>query len=166
MAHQTPSTDPPARGPEWFAKPDPASGLDGSGLRFQCTMCGNCCSGPEGYVLVTDDEIAALAARRGLSSDYFRQHYTHLTSEGRSLIERTTPNGQDCVFLDRNTIPGKAVCSVYEDRPKQCRTWPFWTSVIKSKAAWERAKRICPGIDKGPVHGLVQIRIARDTIEI
>jgi hypothetical protein len=24
------------------------------GLRFKCTMCGNCCTGPEGYVLVTD----------------------------------------------------------------------------------------------------------------
>jgi hypothetical protein len=129
-------------------------------------MCGNCCSGPEGYVLVNDDEIAALARRFNMSVAAFLDEHTHATAEGRSLREKRSVGGLDCTFLDRDKIPGKAVCGVYEDRPRQCRTWPFWPSVVKSRASWERAKRVCPGMDTGKKHGLVQIRIARDTVEI
>ena len=89
-----------------------------------------------------------------------------MTSEGRSLKEKKSEKGLDCEFLDREKIPGKAVCGVYEDRPAQCRTWPFWPSVIKSKQTWERAKRVCPGIDKGKKYTLVQIRVQRDACEI
>jgi Fe-S-cluster containining protein len=152
--------------PEWFAQPDADSGRDGTGLSFSCTLCGNCCSGPEGYVIVSDAEIAALARRLGVPVRAFIDEYTHMTGEGRSLNEKKSSGGLDCVFLDREKIPGKAVCGVYEDRPIQCRTWPFWPSVVRTKNTWERAKRTCPGIDQGKRHTLVQIRIARDSFDI
>lgn len=152
--------------PEWFATPDPDHGRDGTGLSFSCTLCGNCCSGPEGYVLVSDQEIAALAKRLSMTPEAFTKKFTHMTSEGRSLIEKKSPGGLDCVFLDREKIPGKAVCGVYEDRPIQCRTWPFWPSVIKSRRTWEMAKRVCPGMDQGKKYDLVQIRIQRDACNI
>jgi Fe-S-cluster containining protein len=152
--------------PEWFALADPAAGRDQPGLSFSCTMCGHCCSGPEGYVLVTDDEARALAARLNITVDDFVARYTRSTSEGRSLTERRTDAGLDCIFLDRNTIPGKAICGVYQDRPAQCRTWPFWPSNLRSRATWERAKRVCPGMDKGTHYTPVQIRIARDAYHI
>jgi Fe-S-cluster containining protein len=152
--------------PEWFATPDPDHDRDGKGLSFSCTMCGNCCSGPAGYVIVSDAEIAALAKRTRISVKEFIDDYTHMSEEGRSLNEKKSAGGLDCIFLDRDKIPGKAVCGVYEDRPIQCRTWPFWPSVIKTRQAWERAKKTCPGIDQGKKHDLVQIRIARDTFNI
>lgn len=156
--------------PEWFAQPDPNPdlGRDGTSLRFSCTMCGNCCSGPEGYVLVSDDEAQRLAIRVGLSLEVFLSTRTHATSKGRSLNERPSPDakGFDCVFLDREKIPGKAVCGVYEDRPAQCRTWPFWPSVVRSRQSWEQAKTICPGIDQGKSYDLVQIRVQRDAFHI
>lgn len=157
MAH------PPSQN-EWFSQPDPATGE--VGLRFTCTMCGNCCSGPEGYVLIDDDEADALSKRLGLDLAEFLERYARSTSMGVSLIEKLSPFGQDCVFLDRERVPGKAVCGVYEDRPKQCRTWPFWSSVIKSRSAWDRAKRTCPGLGKGTHHTVQQIRVLRDTIEM
>ncbi len=112
-------------------------------------MCGNCCSGPAGYVLVSDEEVAALATRLSISVPKFLADYTHMTSEGRSLNEKKTAAGLDCIFLDRETMPGKAICGVYEDRPIQCRTWPFWPSVVRSERTWEQAKRTCPGMDQG-----------------
>lgn len=149
---------------EWFARPDgPEAGL---GLRFACTMCGNCCSGPPGYVLVDDAEIAALAARLGLSPEAFIERYTHMEAEGRSLNERKTDSGFDCIFLDRQSIPGKAICGVYEARPKQCGSWPFWPSLIKDRDSWLRAHNVCPGLDKGPLHTVQQIRIQRAVINI
>lgn len=145
---------------EWFAEDG------GEGLRFACTMCGNCCSGPEGYVLVSDEESVALAARLGVSLERFLEVYTHKTREGRSLREVKGAGGMDCVFLDRASVPGKAVCGVYEDRPRQCRTWPFWPSVVKTRQRWERAKRSCPGMDKGKVVSVQQVRVMRDSFEI
>ncbi|MBC7834194.1 MAG: YkgJ family cysteine cluster protein [Phycisphaerales bacterium] len=148
---------------EWFAESksdaDPA-------LSFGCTLCGNCCSGPPGYVLMTDDELAALAKRLGISTKCFIAEYTVMSEEGRSLKERPSERGLDCIFLDREKIPGKAVCGVYEDRPAQCRTWPFWPSVTKSRVTWDRAKRSCPGMDKGKPYTVQQIRILRDAVKI
>lgn len=149
---------------EWFVKPDPESGE--SGLRFECTMCGNCCSGPEGYVLVDDQEAATLAARFGLTLDEFTVRYTRPTIMGRSLNEQITDHGNDCIFLDREKIPGKAVCGVYESRPKQCRTWPFWKSLLVSRKRWELASRMCPGINKGPRFEPEEILRRRDVIDI
>lgn len=155
----------PAPAPaEWFASPDSPEG--GAGLRFACTMCGNCCTGVPGYVLLTDAEAAALARRLGLSLEDFTQRYTRLLEEGRSLTERKTRFGYDCVFLDRQKVPGKAVCGVYEDRPAQCRTWPFWPSNLSSRRAWLEAKRKCPGMDAGPLVPLTQVRVLRDSCSI
>jgi uncharacterized protein len=182
LSASEPPTVPPR---EWFAQPGERASAnhsrDGTGLRFSCTLCGNCCSGPEGYVIVSDDEIAALAKRFAISFDECRSRFTREeTVRGkaeRSLIETPTPahGGEpahtpnstfDCIFLDRTRIPGKAVCGVYEDRPEQCRTWPFWPSVLRSESSWTSAKRVCPGIDTGPIRGLVQIRIDRDRFAI
>lgn len=151
-------------GSEWFARKDQVTG--DAGLRFGCTMCGNCCSGPEGYVLVSDGEAELLARELGIDRDRFLSEYTCQTREGRSLLERETSHGKDCIFLDRTTVPGKAICGVYEARPAQCRTWPFWPSVVESENAWRLAGRVCPGIGKGNLHAPQQIRIQRDAFRI
>lgn len=160
----------PGRGPspEWFDAPDP-TGLTGDtepGLRFSCTMCGSCCTGPSGFVLFTDDEADAMAAKVGLGREAFLARYTRDTVLGRSLAEKTSPFGQDCVFLDREAVPGKAVCGLYEARPMQCRTWPFWKSNLSSKRAWEQASRGCPGMNHGPLTEPDTIRLTRDRLEI
>lgn len=156
------------QGAEWFDRPRPRPDGRGRevGLRFGCTMCGNCCTGPEGYVLYTEDEGRKLAARLGVSDEQFVRDYTKETFLGRSLKERPTPWGLDCVFLDRQSVPGKAVCGVYEDRPAQCRTWPFWPSLLRSEQTWKTAKRTCPGLDRGKLIPPEQIRILRATVEI
>lgn len=155
-------------GHEWFAQVRPQPGLaePAAGLRFSCTQCGNCCSGPPGYVLVSDDEARAFAAHLSIGVATFVERYTHMTREGRSLVEVETEFGRDCVFLDRASRPGKAVCSAYEVRPAQCRTWPFWPSNVRSPQAWERAKNVCPGMDKGTLYSPVQIRVQRDAYRI
>jgi Fe-S-cluster containining protein len=128
-------------------------------------MCGNCCSGPAGYVLFTPEDGAAIAARLGISVERFIVEYTHDTRAGRSLAEVSTPAGLDCVFLDRTSVPGRALCSIYEDRPAQCRTWPFWKSNVSSPDAWARANARCPGINRGALVPPEQVRILRDRVD-
>lgn len=116
-------------------------------------------------MLFTDEEAAALASRLHVSVEEFLKRYTKKTPAGRSLREVPSPFGLDCIFLDRTTILGKAICSVYEDRPVQCRTWPFWPSLVRSRRDWTLAKRTCPGIDRGKVIPPERIRILRDTVD-
>jgi Fe-S-cluster containining protein len=152
---------------EWFDLPDPVGTDTGEvGLRFACTLCGSCCTGPSGFVLFTDDEADAMASRLGLTRGEFLDRYTRDTVLGRSLDEKPSAFGNDCVFLDREAIPGKAVCGLYEARPEQCRTWPFWKSNLESPRRWDRAARGCPGMNRGPLTPPDRIRLTRDRLDI
>ena len=111
-------------------------------------MCGECCTGPPGYVLFTDEDLARMCAHLGTTEDEFLERYTHETSEGRSLNEHETAHGFDCVFLDRESVPGKAVCSIHGSRPTQCRTFPWWPKNVRSERAWDRLARTCEGVNR------------------
>ena len=126
------------------------------GLAFECTQCGNCCSGPPGYVWVTKEEVARIARFLGRKDDALDRQQVRRVGLKQSLTEKA--NG-DCVFLKREG--GKALCSVYEARPSQCRTWTFWSENVESIDAWNRAGRNCPGMDRGKRHDFVALEELR-----
>ncbi len=134
------------------------------GLRFTCTQCGNCCTGPAGYVWITDDDVAQMAKHFKLDQPTFVDRYARKVRGRWSLVEHKTEHGYDCIFLDRKSEPGKALCSIYDARPAQCRTWPFWPENLTTPQAWEDVKRQtpCPGMDSGRLVPVTQIRIMRD----
>lgn len=129
------------------------------GLAFRCTGCGQCCTGDPGYVWVIKAEIDALARTMDLEDSEFERAFVRRVGVRRSLLE--LPNG-DCVFFDRVTRR----CRVYEVRPRQCRTWPFWGSNIRSSGDWEEICRVCPGIGEGPVFPLEQIDTQAATVRV
>jgi uncharacterized protein len=120
------------------------------GLRFQCTQCGDCCTGAPGYVWVNKDEIQALATAVKMSVPDFEARYVRAVGVRKSLVEYA--NG-DCVFFDN--VQRK--CTVYEARPRQCRTWPFWDSNIRTEEAWQHTCEVCPGSGKGQIVPVEQI---------
>jgi len=123
------------------------------GLRFECTRCGNCCGGASGTVRVSDAEVLTLARRSGLGPEEFRTLYTRRLRGGElSLRERSDGT---CVLYGA----GRG-CTVYSDRPRQCRTWPFWRSVVHSPERWADEARDCPGIGRGPLHAADRIERA------
>lgn len=72
-------------------------------------------------MLLTDVDIGALAAHRGLSERDFIERYARLASNRAQLSLRDGPDGA-CVFY------GEQGCGVYPARPAQCRTFPLgWT---------------------------------------
>jgi uncharacterized protein len=150
--------------PAWYTRPDPTGETTTGerGLRFSCTMCGNCCTGPPGYVHFTPEEGRQMAVELGLTEAVFLERFTHETALGRSLAERETSFGYDCMLLDRETVPGKAVCGVYGSRPSQCRTWPFWPENLRSPEAWARAGQKCPGLNSGELHPVQVVQLTLD----
>ncbi|MCZ6834779.1 MAG: YkgJ family cysteine cluster protein [Planctomycetota bacterium] len=134
------------------------------GLRFECTQCGNCCTGPPGYIWFEDSEAEVMAESLGLTVAEFRKRHARRVRGRWTLNERKTEHGFDCVFLDRESVPGKAICGMYKTRPGQCRTWPFWSENIDTPETWENVKRStpCPGIGQGQLITIESIRIQRD----
>lgn len=140
---------------EWYA----------DGLRFECTQCGNCCSGPTGFVWFSAEEGRRMAAHLGIEESVFYERFARKLANRWSLREyHTKEHGFNCVFLDRESQPGNALCSIYPVRPTQCRTWPFWPENISSPPAWDAVKKRtpCPGMGRGTLIPIEQIRIQRD----
>jgi len=129
------------------------------GLKFQCSQCGDCCTGAPGYVWVKNDEIAALAKQKEMDVEAFEDTYVRRVGIRKSLIE--FPNG-DCVFFDTESRK----CTVYDARPRQCRTWPFWDSNLRNVIAWHQTCEVCPGSGKGKLHKLEQIEEQRKIVKV
>jgi Fe-S-cluster containining protein len=129
------------------------------GLRFQCAGCGACCCGEPGYVWVNKAEIEAMAAALKISAEQFQKKYVRLVGIRKSLTERA---GGDCILYERPTQR----CRVYEVRPRQCHTWPFWASNLRSPETWEAVCRQCPGVGHGPLFPLRSIRAEADLLRV
>lgn len=95
-----------------------------------------------------------MADAMGLSIDDFESQFVRVVGTEKSL--REYPDG-DCILLD----PEKRTCLVYQARPIQCRTWPFWDSTIKTKKAWQETCQECPGAGHGRLYSLDEIETQR-----
>lgn len=129
------------------------------GLRFQCTQCGDCCTGAPGFVWVNGAEVEALAELVGVELERFEELYTRKVGIRTSLKE--FPNG-DCVFFDNQARR----CTVYNARPRQCRTWPFWNSNLRSPDDWAHTCQVCPGSGQGKLYKLEHIEEQRKTFNV
>ena len=114
------------------------------GLRFSCRMCSYCCSSEPGYVYLTKDDIAAASGALGCSEEEFISLYCRLVDFGAySLVSLKERSDYDCIFLSEKG------CGIYNARPLQCRTYPFWKNILSSEEAWKTEGRSCPGIGNG-----------------
>lgn len=122
-------------------KPDPK--FYAEGIRFECQGSGKCCTsrGAYGYVYVTLADRKRFAKFFGVTVASFTRKYCE-TTEGH--LHLRNPEA-DCAFLRGNR------CSVYEARPSQCRTWPFWPENMNAKAWTKEVQSFCPGVGRGRI---------------
>ena len=109
------------------------------GLRFKCTGCGKCCTGYPGYVYLSSADLDRLSEYFNLSREEFARKYTRLVEDQYALLDR--PKTYDCIFLKDNQ------CSVYDARPIQCKTFPWWIQHLREPEDWEEAAKRCEGIN-------------------
>ena len=121
------------------------------GLRFECTACGRCCTNHDGHdsVFMTEQDLKRAAEKLGLTRKEFLKRYTRRARGGRVLKDR----GDRCVFLSP-----EGLCEIYDARPLQCRTFPFWPENLNPKTWNETIASDCPGVGRGK-------RVPRSRIE-
>lgn len=115
------------------------------GMRFDCSGCSKCCRHEPGFVFLAADDIRRLIASTGLAFRDFLRKFTRLVDIGTGLaISLTETISMDCIFWNDG-------CTVYEFRPVQCSTYPFWERLLETEQTWLSEARDCPGIGKGPI---------------
>jgi Fe-S-cluster containining protein len=102
-----------------------------------CEIClGKCCTGESGNIFLTKIEADAMATHLNLELPLFKEKYLVKSGYKASIKERVVEINEeqkegtcvdkivshDCIFFSRETNQ----CTVYEVRPQQCRTFPFW----------------------------------------
>lgn len=94
---------------------------------FDATLCskceGNCCIGEQGYIWITSKEMQRLSQLLNISTDELKHQHLRKINYKYSIKEKQlSKDNFACVFFDLD----KKQCSVYDARPTQCRTFPFW----------------------------------------
>jgi uncharacterized protein len=133
---------PPMPRPKWWS----------GGVRFECQGSGKCCAsrGQYGFVYLTLEDRRRMAKVLGLTlREFSRLHCAKTDGYWHLKDDTATP---DCRFLDGTK------CDVYEGRPTQCRTWPFWPEVMGAKGWAREVAAFCPGVGKGPLISPEKIR--------
>ena len=109
----------------------------------KCATCeGNCCIGESGYIWISMQEIETLAKHLNITSKECFENYLIKYGYKFSIKERKiSENNYACIFFDLD----KKQCSIYEARPTQCRTFPFWEHF---KENIDEVVQECPAIVK------------------
>ena len=136
---------PPPTTPPWYSKY--------SNLPFDCTSCGKCCQ-TQGTVWMSPNDVSAAAALLRLSKETFitsyashtvQQHddtynddnHYHNNNNYTWVRLANHPQNDHCVFLTPDNQ-----CQIYNARPTQCSTYPFWTDILASKSTWNDQVRL------------------------
>jgi len=117
---------------------------DGYSYKFDSLKCqeceGNCCIGESGYIWISNNEIEELAKFKNttvediVSNDLIKIGYRFSIKE-----IKLSDDNYACKYFDLT----KKQCSIYDVRPTQCRTFPFW-DYFKNKI--NEVKEECPAI--------------------
>lgn len=88
-----------------------------------CGDCnGICCNGETGNIWVSKKEMVAIASFIGIDVSEFIDSYLRKVGYRYSIKELKKNDNYACLFFDVE----KNGCGIYDVRPEQCRTYPFW----------------------------------------
>lgn len=116
---------------------------DGYSYSFDAAACSTCkarcCTGESGYIYVTHSEIESISKLLGLDIGKFAKEYLYKKGYKYSIKEKKFGDSHECIFYDRESNG----CTIYEARPLQCKTFPFW-DYFKTRV--DELKLECPGV--------------------
>lgn len=87
-----------------------------------------------------ETEIASIASLLRISQKQLAQDYLFFAKGRYSIREKEFEGGYACIFFDTDSKN----CSIYEARPLQCKTFPFWDYY---KTNIDEALKECPALE-------------------
>ncbi len=135
-----------------MGKPAEKKRFYSEGLHFECTGCGACCKLGGGFVYPSLEDVGFSARHLELSVNAFTETYMEL-HKGQYVFKN---DGDNCIFYGQNG------CNIYEARPTQCRTFPFWKDNLKSHYRWKIIEEECEGIGKGKLFSYNEIEAIKN----
>lgn len=119
-------------------------------MKFECqeSCGGQCCTpswgpGSTHFVFLTKSDQEKIEDHTGIPLEGFANQgvfeWTRFTTQ-QTTQWYLKGDDQGCMFFK----DGK--CGIYEARPTQCRTFPFWPEYMNPES-WKKIGEICPGID-------------------
>lgn len=117
-------------------------------MDFQCQRCSNCCRHDEGYVFLTKENALAIADHLKMTLKEFINQCCRIIDhpQGHVLCLKEKRN-YDCIFWSNG-------CIIYEVRPTQCMTFPYWPFLVNDKKLQEEEKQRCKGLGVKGDHSL------------
>lgn len=107
-----------------------------------CESCdGHCCTGDSGYTWLSEQEISKIADYLGQDIDGFISGYLVRIGGRFCIKEVKIEGGFYCLFFDEKNRR----CAIYDVRPVQCKTFPFW-EYFKDKP--DEVTKECPGVKR------------------
>lgn len=111
------------------------------GVPFSCQAdCGKCCDEPGGIVYLRPEDAETLAKHHRLEMEEWLERDCRQTIDGRFVL-KSDPITDICIYLSEDKK-----CTVYESRPAQCKSYPFWPENLRSERSWKRTIEECPGL--------------------
>ncbi len=106
-------------------------------------------------MFLSAEDIDRLATRFDMDEDRFIAAYCKEVEIGpaRRVSLREQEN-HDCIFWRHGA------CSVYDSRPVQCSTYPFWEGNLVNEQQWSAESKECPGIGIGALRSKEEIEAA------
>ena len=129
-----------------------------AGLKFSCKRCSSCCRYESGYVYLSEKDLEKLMSALKMDRKEFITAYCRWVNgwDGDEVLSLKEKINKDCILWENG-------CAVYEARPLQCVTYPFWENIIATSRSWETAALACPGMNTGELH---TERAINDTVKI
>lgn len=85
------------------------------------------------------EELEKIAGTKNMSAAVFAKQYVRQVQGRISLQERVVNGEHFCCFFDSIDCQ----CTIYQIRPEQCRTFPFWDQFQKEP---KELFAECPGV--------------------
>jgi Fe-S-cluster containining protein len=103
--------------------------------KVDCLTCANCCKSFSPRFKTTD--VKRIAKHLGMRESVFIDTYLKVDEEG-DFVVKSSP----CTFLD----PVDNTCSIYEERPSDCRRFPYTDEdvIIKRQNLTLKNASFCP----------------------
>ncbi|MCL2229570.1 MAG: YkgJ family cysteine cluster protein [Treponema sp.] len=118
-----------------------------SGLNFTCKRCSSCCRYDAGFVFLSEIDLEKIVSLLKTNRESFIKAYCRWVTDwkGEEVLSLREKSNKDCILWDGG-------CTIYNARPFQCVSFPFWESIVSSAHSWEMAASGCPGINTGELH--------------